>query len=551
MPTERLGVEPRPSLRSAQRSVDVWVENNTRTAKELLRLSNLGAANMDGDPLTAGGIVRAAWQASITTDGSLIGRARSVVHSMSKVANGVEQIVQRTRAAHVTVARADALRARETSAATAEARALPQSSRRLLDEVDAHAPRPASGFEVPEEYHVLRDHIVGVADWSWWYDEIRRVGTTLHARHAEMHAHAEVYGTLPRGPVAAEHRTGYGLLDVNVPPSVLGDAIRSLVPMPTRHRRLEARAPELHGMRRALSTDASDTSEPRSMISSVIDAFVSDRDPIDAAVHALEHNDHHTPTRRLFEMNNRVGRRLMRTTAELASSIFGSSTRSVPTPLNDDPLREFGRWLVYDVALCYLYPPSSERATSLGDGTFVTTHYSDRACFPMIPFYPSDMSTFNEAYDLGPDFTFASLEYTNACNSDVVKALIGPMMGDLVNVGFISAPYGGLLRFAEGIDSIRNLALTGLENTTEAERGAAIVCGLAQFGGVLWISIVLLVMGVALICSPLCGLCCLSVYRRIRRRSAANARRNRAIDKLLTEFGDVQGERGSLLGDGA
>eukprot|EP00966_Prymnesium_polylepis_P182213 4221526-Prymnesium_polylepis.1 len=44
-------------------------------------------------------------------------------------------------------------------------------------------------------------------------------------------------------------------------------------------------------------------------------------------------------------------------------------------------------------------------------------------------------------------------------------------------------------RAAEGIDAVRNLAHSGMGNTTGIERGATIVCGLSQLGGLIFSAI--------------------------------------------------------------
>ena len=90
-----------------------------------------------------------------------------------------------------------------------------------------------------------------------------------------------------------------------------------------------------------------------------------------------------------------------------------------------------------------------------------------------VPWLPPDMKTFNDAFSLGESFQWDSLEYENACDSSAVKVLIGPMMGDLSTIGFISAPYSSILRFAEGVDSIRNFAKVGDATLTETQRAFA------------------------------------------------------------------------------
>jgi len=232
---------------------------------------------------------------------------------------------------------------------------------------------------------------------------------------------------------------------------------------------------------------------------------------------------------------------------ELAPVIFGPSTGEVPGLPNVegqegiDGLRQFGRYVAYDTILCYMYPPpGDEKGGPVGDGTVVELHYSNRGCFPMIPYLPPDMKKFNDAFNLGTEFDWNELEYDNACDSAAVKALIGPMMGDLTSVGFIAGPYGSLLRFAEGIDSMRNLAKTGDTNLTESQRGAAIVCSIAQLGGILWMATSVLFLAVFCMTAPIGSWCCLRCYRICRGASQRDSRREEALDDLIAQqYGDI------------
>ena len=144
------------------------------------------------------------------------------------------------------------------------------------------------------------------------------------------------------------------------------------------------------------------------------------------------------------------------------------------------------------------------------------------------------MPTFGEVVGISEDYDWNELEYAQKCNSDVVKALIGPFSGELTAIGFIAAPYGSLLRFAEGIDSVRNLAVSTVPaNHTEHHRAAAIACGFAQFGGVLWLALLLAIMGFAFTVSLPCALCCMRSARRLRRGGQMAEERSQAVDELL------------------
>lgn len=155
------------------------------------------------------------------------------------------------------------------------------------------------------------------------------------------------------------------------------------------------------------------------------------------------------------------------------------------------------------------------------------------------------MKTFNNAFNLGTEFSFTSLEYENTCDSSAVKSIIGPMLGDLTAVGFIAGPYGALLRFAEGIDSIRNLAKTGDMTLTESQRGAAIVCSIAQLGGVIWMAVATVFLAMACVCAPCGSWACLRCYRICRGANRRTLRREEALDELLKsqEIGSAYGTK--------
>ena len=69
------------------------------------------------------------------------------------------------------------------------------------------------------------------------------------------------------------------------------------------------------------------------------------------------------------------------------------------------------------------------------------------------------MSSFGAVVGVADDYDWDALEYEEMCDSSAVKALIGPMMGDLSAVGFLAAPYGSMLRIAEGVeDALRKQA---------------------------------------------------------------------------------------------
>ena len=114
-----------------------------------------------------------------------------------------------------------------------------------------------------------------------------------------------------------------------------------------------------------------------------------------------------------------------------------------------------------------------------------------------------------------------------------MKATIGPMLTDLSTVSFIAGPYGGLLRWMEAADSLKNIIGSTNANTT-TEVASALVCGAAQLGGVLFAAFSILCASLLCICAPIGATGCLFCWRRCCNRKSRFARqREEAIDRLL------------------
>jgi len=545
---ERLAVSGK-DLRRRRKDHEQFVRNQTLAAKQILKTGNLAVATTGARPVTVSNLMGSAWDASIASDGSLIGRMRTTANALGKVGEKMTLISDLVKDAR--------------SAPPAPPPPFHSSRRRKLtareelhfDHVDNLVGNVGKGFKVPDHVNEQWGWVSESVDWSYWFDEAHRVGRILYDRHDWVHQHAEETGTLPIGQLAAEHQTGYSFLDINAPPSYLGSWLRSKVTGGTRHaphRNLKEKR-GLHELRRA---EPPDDYEPRSMVGAFIDAAVNDRDPLDAAWKTLHFNQHHTSVRRLADFTAWASTETLDSLAgatmdygeKLVPVVFGESTGNVPgepTAGASDVLRQAARYISYDTLLCYLYPPNSMSGAPMGDGSPIVIHYSNRACFPMIPYLPPDMKTFNDAFNLGTDFEWESLEYTEQCDSSIVKALIGPMMGDLSTIGFIAAPYGSILRFAEGIDSLRNLGKTGDATLTNSQRGSAIVCAIAQLGGLIWMAIFLIFLGAFCVCAPIGSWLCLKGYRICRGARRRDARREIALDTLIDnyefEFGSKSG----------
>lgn len=536
---ERLSLSPK-DLRQRHKDHQTYWKNQSMAAKQILKAGNLAVANNGAKPATVTNLMYSAWEASLATDSSIFGRMRSVAAGVGKIGERISSM-------------SDAINAAQNAAQNApkpkqKYRKLTEREEAYFQRVDDLVGAAGKGFRVPDHVNENWGWVTDAVDWPYWWKEAHRVGRILYNRHDWVNTYAEDTGTLPVGELPDHHKTGYSMLDINAPPTYLGAWMRSKVVGGDRHaphRRLHEKR-KLHELPRA---EPAQGYNRRSLIGAFMDAAINEEDPLDAAWDVLQQsNDHHSShVRRLFEsatwVASSAGDAITDYGAKLAPVLFGESTGDVPgSPTADvgDPLRQLGRYVAYDTLLCYLYPPPHMAGGAMGDGTVVQLHYSNRACFPLIPYLPPDIVTFNQEFGLGEDFEFSSLEYAQQCDSATVKALIGPMMGDLTSVGFIAAPYGSLLRFAEGIDSLRNLGKTGDDSLTNAQRGSAIVCSIAQLGGLIWLAVTVLFLGLFCMIAPCGSWCCLKCFRICRGARRIDERRALALDDLINEsYGSI------------
>ena len=128
-----------------------------------------------------------------------------------------------------------------------------------------------------------------------------------------------------------------------------------------------------------------------------------------------------------------------------------------------------------------------------------------------------------------------SLEFAGACDTDSVKAVLGALGHDWSQNQFTTAPVGAVLRIAEGIDAVNNLAHSGM-NISQSQRASAIICGVAQLGGLLFSAAAAVFALLFCICSPIGSACALLLYRRCRRVAQVRRSRDRKIDDMLQAY---------------
>jgi hypothetical protein len=194
-----------------------------------------------------------------------------------------------------------------------------------------------------------------------------------------------------------------------------------------------------------------------------------------------------------------------------------------------------------DTLLCYLYDPhDGEEVREFGDGTGIKTHRSRRLCWPAIAGPPVKLPPFREALGLDAEWKWNDLEYESACNSEAVKGVLASL-GEPVS--WNAGPYALILRAAEGVDALNNIARTADGGLDGRVRASALVCGIAQLGGLLF---TIMATSAALLfcaCAPLGSAVCMVCWRTCRRRRGAQMKREHLVDLVL----DRAGKEGWLL----
>jgi hypothetical protein len=339
----RVGVEPAGRTLLAQQQIDTMVRNHSLHAKHILRKANLGAASSGSRALTAGTIFSAAWDASISTDSSVFGRARSVFVGVARIAERVEDI------------RREYGRAQQAPSPPgpewAGRRRLRVHEHSAYDQVDARVGRTDLGWGPPESHTARWGWVTDSLDWVGHYTEAKRVVGVLSERTEARIRHLEETGTLPAGELRREHKTGWAMLDLNSPPSRLGEALRGLLPHTAsvgRRRLGEGYAQKLRDAARAGVGIPETTHVARSVLGSFIDASIEGDDPFAAARHALQRRDHRSRIRRL-------GEGFLGGASSVLPLSEGSSVSGVPSSL--DAGKELTRSLLFDTALVSPSPP--------------------------------------------------------------------------------------------------------------------------------------------------------------------------------------------------
>ena len=500
-----------------------------RFSKEMARIDELARTTAEGPLLRAPppAPFSTKWleavQAVVSADGSIVGNIALASSKVTDVASKMHSVMHKTinddtsRRRRVEKHHIDALFDGVEQRVSAK---LALSGRRL---------NPSSVGLTPPESHQDNEYIASLVDWRKLVSETHRSARVLQKRNDWLLNEASG-GVLPSGELPAELNTGNSLLDLNVPPSVVGNLFRRLHAYFTDTHR-DSAASEHH--RRKLEETRSmlrEEGEERStLMGSMFAASLYGADPLRAARRHLEtSNSHRSHIRRLSE-----------TFFGAAAQVPLAATRVVTgyeeyTQSGDGLLMDTIRYIVYDGVLCYLYKSNSNAGGEFGDGTRMGTHRTTRMCFPAIPSVVPDARSFDETFGLqGVDLN--TLTYDSSCSAANVQATLAFVGAESIADPLTSGISGIMLRFSEGIDAIENLAQSGRHNITDVDRASAIVCAITEMGGLILSIIVIVVTLSLLICAPLGSVLCVWGVRTLSNNKKERSKRDKALDKLIED----------------
>ena len=203
------------------------------------------------------------------------------------------------------------------------------------------------GLTIPQEHLEQHGWITSALDWRKTIADTHTIAGRLLHRHDEMLAHIDRTGALPTGALPESQRTGIPLLDLNAPPSKVGNMFRELHSWLTnRHRTEPARKEHRRRMEDARSTPRQDRPDVQhSTLVAALGALVAGTDPIHAVKDSLETGNHHTRSRMRKLADSVLG--VAASVPLMTTSIRNQYSNYPATEGGVDFFKEAARYLVY------------------------------------------------------------------------------------------------------------------------------------------------------------------------------------------------------------
>lgn len=225
------------------------------------------------------------------------------------------------------------------------------------------------GVTLPEQH--VKDHgwVAGYADWKSVVKQTHDVARKLVERRDDVLKHVESNGQLPGGAWDEQHRTGIGIMDMNAPPSKIGNLFRQLHAwMTDRHDSKPLRAEHTRRMEESRNTPRPKNEDHHeTVLAAVTESMVLGTDPFRAAWNTLENNNHHRTSRMRKLAETFLG--AAATVPLLPTSVSNKYSTYDETDGGINYFKEFTRYIVYGALCLYSNPGPDPTHTLLAQPT--------------------------------------------------------------------------------------------------------------------------------------------------------------------------------------
>mgnify|MGYP006138869163 CR=1 FL=1 len=210
------------------------------------------------------------------------------------------------------------------------------------------------GFTAPQKHVDDYGWIAGAADWKRLFSDTHVAARKLVERHDHMLDIVQRTGYLPNGPVLDNHKTGIGFLDMNAPPSTLGNIFRRLHSWVTnKHKSEPNRREHSRRMDESCVTPRKDgINVQHSAFMAALGAITSGGNTFDAVLETMETGNHHTQSnmRKLAEsvLGTAANVPLMGARMSNKYSTYEATDGGVQF------FRELVRYVVYGACACHM-----------------------------------------------------------------------------------------------------------------------------------------------------------------------------------------------------
>jgi len=299
--------------------------------------------------------------AIVSAEGSVVGTTIKSAQSVSNLAaEGYELIERVARAAEENSNTQLPRRMSESSMSAffdqVEERFAADMARRSVEDGGRRLSAKDVGITAPSEH--VREHgwIAGALDWKQAVKDTHTIAGRLLKRRDDMLDYVHENGELPSGPLEAEHKTGIRMLDMNVPPSKIGNMFRELHAWVTnRHRSKPLRQDHARRMEESRHTARPTNKEHHeSVLAAAMDSAVVGNDATSAVWNTLENSNHHRTSRMRKLAEGLLG--AVATVPLLPARVSNKYSAYEATDGGYSWFVELTRYVVYGALCCYSNP---------------------------------------------------------------------------------------------------------------------------------------------------------------------------------------------------